>query len=517
MSRASDLLRITAFARAGALGEAWRRFREAGMESARDDPAVFTLKGRLLKDQSKGLAGEERTRALRDAADAYGAAAAITGAAYPLINAATLAFLGGEVDLASRRAAEVLDRLRREEAPPDTPYYSAATRAEALLLLGRLEEAKTALSEAIALQPRAWEDHASTLRQFAAILDVQGADTGWLDALRPPTALHFAGHMAVGPDDLDLSAQVRALLVDEKVGFAFGALAGGADIVVAETVLNLGGQLHVVLPAAPDVFKAASVSPAGDAWAERFDRVLEEAESVRFIGHPGDPQTGAAISLASDLAMGLAVMQAEVLATRALQLLVLNGAAGEATGRMGARWREAGLPLRALRASRMTEVFIPEPGSQARCLAVMALEVAGSEDLTGAAALMEKTAMAGEILAHLGASEVGRQGGRLEAAFETPAAAARAMMELSAGLGDGACRGALSFGLVSAGPGLAGPARRLAQEMLASAATGAVIADETFAAALTLQPGSAPARLEFIGELEISTLVEPIRLFALAF
>src|SRR5436189_74841 len=75
---------------------------------------------------------------------------------------------------------------------PETPYYRAATEAEALLLLGRREDARDALAAAVAAAPQAWEDHGSTLRQFVAIEAALGGDPAWLDLLRPPVSLAWA-------------------------------------------------------------------------------------------------------------------------------------------------------------------------------------------------------------------------------------------------------------------------------------------------------------------------------------
>ena len=52
------LLSIIAYARAGALEEAWRRL-EAGGFSA-EDPAALTVRGRLLKDRALAASGEAR-------------------------------------------------------------------------------------------------------------------------------------------------------------------------------------------------------------------------------------------------------------------------------------------------------------------------------------------------------------------------------------------------------------------------------------------------------------------------
>jgi len=61
----ASLPRILATARAGAVGEAWRLFRAAGLEGELADPATLAVKGRLLKAQAGALAeGAGRTALL---------------------------------------------------------------------------------------------------------------------------------------------------------------------------------------------------------------------------------------------------------------------------------------------------------------------------------------------------------------------------------------------------------------------------------------------------------------------
>ncbi|HEX2764894.1 MAG TPA: TRAFs-binding domain-containing protein, partial [Allosphingosinicella sp.] len=228
---------ILALARAGATDEAWRLL---GPVESGNDPTAAALRGRLLKDRARVASGERRASRYREAAAAYRRSAELAPATYPLINAASLSLLAGDGAEADTLAQEVLDRIEANPDEPETPYWRAATRAEALLLLGRHDEARAAFAEAIDLAPEAWEDHASTLRQFALILEAQAADAAWLELHRPPRSLHFGGHMAFDARVSrrgHLDEKIAAVLREEKVGFGYGALAAGADIIVAEALL----------------------------------------------------------------------------------------------------------------------------------------------------------------------------------------------------------------------------------------------------------------------------------------
>ena len=295
MAALAPLSTIIALARAGSLEHAWYQFAAAGYDRREDDPAALNVKGRLLKDRALRSRGEERRRLYLESAAAYRRSAELQPGTYPLINAATLSLLSGDSAQAAEIAREVLERIEREPDEPETPYWRGATIAEALLLLGRFEDAKTALAGAIAAAPRAWEDHASTLRQFILIHDELGADAAWLDILRPPRSLSYSGSAVTGgaAAENESRRRVAELIVRERVGFVFGGLCAGAEIVTAEAALEARAEVHLVLPGGAETFARACVEPAGPGWRGRFDAIVGAAESlhmVRPIGTPPGPE-----------------------------------------------------------------------------------------------------------------------------------------------------------------------------------------------------------------------------------
>src|SRR6476620_6566602 len=116
------LTAVLALTRAGASERAWSVFVAAG-GSMSEDPAALTVRGRLLKDKAAGRLGPERQSLYRDAAAVYAAAAAASGATYPLINAATLYLLAGEPAQAMSFASDVLATLDANPEEPETPYW----------------------------------------------------------------------------------------------------------------------------------------------------------------------------------------------------------------------------------------------------------------------------------------------------------------------------------------------------------------------------------------------------------
>ncbi|MEE9434502.1 MAG: hypothetical protein V3V15_09715 [Sphingorhabdus sp.] len=339
----ATLPNILRTARAGSPARAWGLFVEGGWLEAVGDAKALTLKGRLLKDQAKSVsgaaAGKDRLRLYGEAGEAYAASAKIEAGSYPLINAATLALLGGKEERAKALARDVLNMLDENPLEAETPYWLAATRSEALLLLGQEAEARAALSDAIRKAPQAWEDHAATIGQFRLILSELGADAGWLERHLPPASLHFQGVMSLAPDEAALRSQIDAWLETENIGFGYGALAAGADIVVAEALLARGAELHILLPCDQVNFRAQSVEASAGDWGARFDALMAAADSADHLAAAEAPCPDA-VDICEAAAMGLARQNAKLLQSRAIALRI-DRDRERAETRLS-RWTESG-------------------------------------------------------------------------------------------------------------------------------------------------------------------------------
>lgn len=335
------LTRIRTVARGGDTLRAWRMFSEGGLLEA-DDPETLSLKGRLLKDRALLSGADDRAALLALAQDAYMKAGQGRRATYPLINAATIAFLNGRPDHAARLAQEVLALLDSGDHEAETRYWLAATTAEAYLLLGEERASKAALEQAVAAAPEAWEDHAATLKQFRQILALTGRSTDMFDHLRPPASLYFSGIIGLPENEDGARHKIGEALDEIRPGALYGALAAGADILVAELAVARGAQLHVVLPTALPVFRDLSVTRFGSQWRQRFDRLIDCADSLEApdaIRSLSD----AAIAKGAEIAMGLALRRARALATRAIALNVGRRSGASTTPDM--LWRSQGLPF----------------------------------------------------------------------------------------------------------------------------------------------------------------------------
>ncbi len=479
MTHATPLSTIIALARAGALDHAWAQYCAAGYDRDDADPAALTVRGRLLKDHALRAEGEARRAYYLRSAEAYRRAAALQPATYPLINAATLSLLSGDRAQSEEIAREVLARIAAEPGEPETPYYRAATEAEALLLLGRRDDARDALAAAVAAAPRAWEDHGSTLRQFVAIEEELGGDPGWLALLRPPASVSWMGMNG------DAVAAFRQRLAGERIGFAFGPLAHAGDLTVAEILLADGVELNLVLPAKPETLPLP---------ADRLDAVLAAAATVIQVRPSDGPPDARRAALAERIARGAALLNAERLMNEALYLIGLP----------------SGMPA-------------PEPVADPRLpeLSLLALSVGAGGD----AAFEDRLAEVGAAVAAAGPAALPPrlEGDDILIGYAAPLAAATAACAIHAALrGRMPLRIAGHHGLIPSirdpFSGVSRPTEEgaaIVREMAGAIPPDTLCVSHDFAALLAAGCGSASG-INWIGELQAFDGGAAVGLYALA-
>lgn len=380
-------LRVLALARSGGSKRAGAEAADLAKSLPADLPPALSediaaLSARIAKDHALRAAPRERPALAAAAATAYEAVYRRLGRSYAGVNAATEWLIAGRADHARALAREVVELVARETAaltdPNDAGHYWAwATRAEALLILGDRAGAITALTKAASV---AHDDHgaqATTRRQLRFLCEALGLDPAPItDLLAQPEVIHFCGHMTAPPgararfpheQQAGVAAQVREKLRAHRVGFAHGSLASGADIIIAEIALELGAELHVVLPFAIDEFIAISVEPAGPDWVARFRHCLGAANSVTIASDSAYNGDDVLFAYAGRIAMGQAMNRAASIDTRVWQLAVFDG--DETHDKAGTahdmqQWRLAGgvtkvIPVRSTRTTPTAPFILP--------------------------------------------------------------------------------------------------------------------------------------------------------------
>lgn len=328
-----------------------------GLDKDISSEDVMALGGRILKARALEHSGSERQRLALKAAEKYAAALTLFDGTFSGINTAALYLVGGQYEKAQATALSVQKSLQAKSPKPGPDaYYHMATAAEAWLILGEQTRAEQTFADAVPLHPHDYSAHASTIKQFEMLLNALGQSQNWLAPFRPPKSLHFAGHLfglQDGRNPIDATAiyglekAVDDLLGSDNFGAAFGALAAGADITIAERLLTHGIELHVVQPCPETLFRRASLSPFGARWQARFDACIAAATSVRTVSRDTTLCDDLTTAFASETAMGLAVLRAGMLATTAEQILVWDGksvAGASGTARDAQLWSAAGRP-----------------------------------------------------------------------------------------------------------------------------------------------------------------------------
>ncbi|MBV7255428.1 hypothetical protein KCG44_01375 [Pacificimonas sp. WHA3] len=512
---------LLALIRAGATARAWDEFTRLGLDQVRDEPSVLTLHGRLLKERAREHEGDAKRRGFLSSAEMYANAAELENTTYPLINAASLSLLGGDERRAKVLAELTLERLDDPSTDSDTPYYVAATRAEAYLLLGHQGRARDELMAAIERAPKAFEDHATTLRQFTLLLEHMELPTDWLDEMRPPPSMTFAGHMSISEEDEDAVANVRRAVQRSGAKFGYGALAAGADILVAEALLAENAALTVILPGEIDAFRAASVTSRGDAWGKRFDRLIRDAEDVVIIPNVDGVNDDLAIRLAGEVAMGMAARHAALIEANCCQLLVLREdelEGGGMSGVLGRMWRDSGREQHIVESpGKATRYSLPSGDAHApRLAAAVEIDLGGTGvnmDLLSDGALAK--ALAG-LPGLIGTPSW--RGAQLSFAYQDPVTALAAAKLLISTSRSDETRAAFDYGIarcvdepLGGTSLLAGSAVHTASEILATVPAGASYASGAFFYALVARTDS--VRGELMGEFE--TELQSVELYAL--
>jgi|GEM_PF-2113380 len=344
---------VLALARAGSLDFALSEFARYGLDKIRHHEDIMALAGRLHKDLYLSSSGDYAQEHALNSSEKYETAYKDTGGYYSGINAATMALVADvPIEIVKGRAQAILRKLpNTEDSSKEELYFIEATRAEAFLLLEDENVAGTALQTAIEHDPLNYTAHASTLKQFRMICDHRTMPCDWLAQFSPPKSAHYSGHMFSASGEAEQDGKISGEAENElriktsdaiqrhDIGFGFGALAAGSDILIAETLLEEGCELHVVLPVNPDLFMEHSVAPFGHAWIERFHNCVEKSNSLSVITPHASWPAPDVDKFSRSVAMGKAIMQADILSIEAVQLLLWDGVQDASwTAKTAAEW-----------------------------------------------------------------------------------------------------------------------------------------------------------------------------------
>ncbi len=308
-----DYLLTLALARTGASRLALETFRsrlaplplgDLPVALARD---VGALEARCLKDLGFETGSAE---GLLAAAQAYENVYQRFGGYYPLINAATLALLGSDYDRAQSLARQTLIEATESD------YWAQVSRAEAFLILKDTGEAAAILEVAstAAVPP---SDLATTKKQLLRVCAANGLPASLLTSMHIPSVLYYRGRAVATEETVKSNESLRSQIRKLDAGFAYGSLANTGEILIAETLLDMGVELNLVLPYRADEFARVSIPPG---WSARFQSCINGAKSLSFVLDNDVLHHACVLAMSARQAMGLARYRADKLASTVLNL-----------------------------------------------------------------------------------------------------------------------------------------------------------------------------------------------------
>jgi CRP-like cAMP-binding protein len=301
---------------------------------------VLAFPAKLLKDRFWTMpAGADRTSVGINARTLYERAFAETGGAYSGINAATMARATGDKVAASSVAREVIIRT-----PSSSEYWACVTRAEALALCEKWNDAAAALKDAARAKSVGPGAIASTRLQLSRLASILGEQViSLLNELPQVGIAAFTGHMGLGEDfdgvsqnaELDrVVSQVSQSIKDFKVGIGYGSLARGGDLLLAEALIASSGVFHAVLPFRVEDFILSSIKPRvskqSHNWEKRFASALSRSASLSIISSAKSSsmtklELDHTIRICNRRSVGLALLAADDLETQAILIAIFDG------------------------------------------------------------------------------------------------------------------------------------------------------------------------------------------------
>jgi hypothetical protein len=128
---------------------------------------------------------------------------------------------------------------------------------------------------------------------------------------------HYCGHIISKEDtgrfpssnEQNVSHSIQRYMQFIRPRDCYGALAAGADIMLAEKLVDKGASLHVVLPFEKERFVEMSITPSGKDWLERFNNLYEQAQTVAIVYSKKPENEIVSYALCTIVASGLSIYQ----------------------------------------------------------------------------------------------------------------------------------------------------------------------------------------------------------------
>ncbi|MBV1911392.1 MAG: hypothetical protein KUG78_19020 [Kangiellaceae bacterium] len=129
--------------------------------------------------------------------------------------------------------------------------------------------------------------------------------------------LHYCGHI-ISKDQTGrfpknnqqkLSKEIAEHFSTNNITSVFGSVAAGADILIAEEAIKQGYLVNLILPFDRESFRRQSVAYSGKSWLHRFERVIEQSNSLTQVYFNQPKDENATYALCTEVAIGLAMIE----------------------------------------------------------------------------------------------------------------------------------------------------------------------------------------------------------------
>ncbi len=257
---------------------------------------------------------------------------------YTGINAATMNQITGSGQKAKEIAGEVIEQIG---TPADSDYWAIATLAEAHLLKKQTDEAVKFYQLAAKVGKGQFGQLNSTYGQLLLLKNYILVPNSVMKLFSPPGIAAFTGHMIDHNRQVprfpaaissQIGEQIKQKLVDEDILIGYSSLACGSDILFAEGLLELGGELNIFLPYAKNDFLKTSVEFAGEEWVQRFEEVLEKC-NLTYITEERFFNDDVLYEFLGKVIIGSSILRSDLMYSRPVLLSVLSES--DATKKVG--------------------------------------------------------------------------------------------------------------------------------------------------------------------------------------
>jgi hypothetical protein len=244
-----------------------------------DDPESAGILGSIYKELFKK---NQSTAFAIKSRDTYFQNFTTTKNYYTGINAASMSAMAGQASRGREIATEVITLL--QEATDD--FWKLATLGEAFMLTKNRQKSVEHFIQARKHAGNDWGKITSVHNQLWLLNHFIPVSNEILKIFSPPTVVAFIGHMIDHPSrptprfPASIEQHIKNSIVNSiqtlnaRIGYC--SLACGGDILFAEAMAEVGGEVNIFLPFSESDFIDLSVRFAGEHWVERYHALIQK-------------------------------------------------------------------------------------------------------------------------------------------------------------------------------------------------------------------------------------------------